>query len=314
VGVASGTDALRLALAAVGVSPGNEVITTPFTFIATANTISRCKATPVFVDIDPTTYNLDINLLEAAVTERTKAIVPVHLYGHSVEMDGVMAVARKHGLAVVEDCAQAIGARYRGRRVGSFGNAGCLSFFPSKNLGAYGDGGMVVTNDTGVADGVDLLRRHGSRKKYFAEVVGHNSRLDTLQAAILNVKLKYLDSWNESRRRAAVVYSQLLYGADVVSPSSAPHVEHVFHQYTIRAKRRDKLAEHLKKAGVETMIYYPTPLHLQPVYAHLGHKSGSFPESERACEEVLSLPIFPELTDSQIGRIAVEIRRFYSCA
>ena len=215
VGVASGTDALRLSLAAFGVGPADEVITTPFTFIATGNTISRSGAKPVFVDIALASFNLDTAQLDAAVTKRTKAIVPVHLYGHPAEMDDVMAVARKHGLAVVEDCAQAIGARYRGRRIGSFGNAGCLSFFPSKNLGGYGDGGMVVTNDAALASIIDLLRRHGSRKKYFAEVVGYNSRLDTLQAAILDVKLKYLDDWNAGRRRVAAAYEQMLAGSDV---------------------------------------------------------------------------------------------------
>lgn len=346
VGVASGTDALRLTLTALGIGPGDEVITTPFTFIATANTISHCGARPVFVDIDPRTYNIDPNKLEdllvgrsSVVLRRPKAIVPVHLYGQPADMDPIMELAERYGLFVVEDCAQAIGARYRSRRmtnderptddepssfvvghsssighwspVGSIGQAGCLSFFPSKNLGAYGDGGMVVTNDAALAEKVDILRRQGSKKKYHAEVLGFNSRLDTLQAAILGVKLKYLDAWNEARRRVAQRYNELLAGLPVTTPYESPDVYHVYHQYTIRAPQRDALAAHLKERGIGTMVYYPVPLHLQKLYADLGYGEGSLPASEAAAREVLSLPMYPELTEAQQYEIAEAIREFY---
>ncbi|MEM4203714.1 MAG: DegT/DnrJ/EryC1/StrS family aminotransferase [Candidatus Methanomethylicaceae archaeon] len=346
VGVASGTDALRLTLTALGIGPGDEVITTPFTFIATANTISHCGARPVFVDIDPRTYNIDPNQLEdllvgraSVVLRRPKAIVPVHLYGQPADMDPIMELAERYGLFVVEDCAQAIGARYRSRRmtnderpmgdehssfvvghsasighwspVGSIGHAGCLSFFPSKNLGAYGDGGMVVTNDAALAEKVDILRRQGSKKKYHAEVLGFNSRLDTLQAAILGVKLKYLDGWNEARRRVAQRYNELLAGLPVTTPYESPDVYHVYHQYTIRAPQRDALAAYLKERGIGTMVYYPVPLHLQKLYADLGYGEGSLPASEAAAREVLSLPMYPELTEAQQYEIAEAIREFY---
>jgi dTDP-4-amino-4,6-dideoxygalactose transaminase len=279
VGVATGTDALRLTLTALGIGPGDEVITTPFTFMATANTISRCGARPVFVDIDPRTYNIDQAKIEGAITERTRAIVPVHPYGQPADMDPIMELAERHGLFVVEECAQAIGARYRSRRttndeppktkdqpsslvvgpssvkvgrwsaVGSSGHAGCLSFYPTKNLGAYGDAGMVVTNDAAVAEKVDILRRQGSKKKYHAEVLGFNSRLDSLQGAILGVKLKYLDQWNEARRQIAQRNIELLSGLPVTTPYESPDVYHVYHQYTIRAPQRDVLAAYLKGTG-----------------------------------------------------------------
>ena len=311
VGVASGTDALRLALDAVGVGPGDEVITTPFTFIATANTISHCGATPVFVDIDPQTFNLKPELVAAAITVRTKAIVPVHLYGHPADMDSILQIAAKHGLFVVEDCAQAIGACYRSKRVGSLGQIGCLSFYPTKNLGAYGDGGMVVTNDSGLAERVDILRRQGSKKKYHAQFLGFNSRLDSLQAAILNVKLKYLESWTEKRREVAQRYNALLKGLPIVTPYEAPGSYHVYHQYTIRVPERDRLAEHLKKKRIGTMIYYPVSIHLQELYAGLGLSQGSLPVSEAASSEVLSLPMYPELTLEQQEEVAAGIREFY---
>ena len=343
VGVASGTDALRLTLTALGIGPGrfdklstrDEVITTPFTFIATANTISHCGAQPVFVDIDPRTYNLDPAGIEAAITERTKAILPVHLYGQPADMDPIMELAERHGLFVVEDCAQAIGARYRSRRktnderrtqgsddaslvggrwslVGSIGHAACLSFYPTKNLGAYGDGGMVVTNDAVLAEKVDVLRRQGSKKKYHAEVLGFNSRLDSLQAAILGVKLKYLDDWNKARRRVAQRYYELLAGLPVTTPYESPDGYHVYHQYTIRASQRDGLAAYLKECGIGTMIYYPVPLHLQGLYVSLDYGEGSLPASEVASREVLSLPMYPELTQAQQTSIAKAIRGFYS--
>ena len=311
VGVASGTDALRLTLAALGIGPGDEVITTPFTFIATANTISHSRATPVFVDIDLRTYNIDPATIEAAITEQTKAIVPVHLYGQSANMDPIMELAKAHRLYVIEDAAQAIGARYKGRRVGSMGHAGCLSFYPTKNLGGYGDGGMVVTNDAALAEKVDVLRQQGSKKKYHAEVLGFNSRLDSLQAAILGVKLNYLDEWNEGRRRAAQLYNDLLADLPVTTPYEAPDMYHVYHQYTIRAPRRDILAAYLKKRGIDTMIYYPVPLHLQGLYASLGYGEGSLPASEAASREVISLPMYPELTEAQQQEVPWAIREFY---
>jgi len=312
VGVASGTDALRLTLTVLGIGPGDEVITTPFTFIATANTISHCGARPVFVDIDPRTYNIDPAKIEVAITERTRAILPVHLYGQPADMDPIMHLAEKHGLYVIEDAAQAIGACYKGRRVGSIGHAGCLSFYPTKNLGAYGDGGMVVTNDATLAEKVDILRRQGSKKKYHAEVLGFNSRLDSLQAAILGVKLKYLDQWNEARRQIAQRYNELLSGLPVTTPYESPDVYHVYHQYTIRAPQRDVLAAYLKEQGIGTMVYYPVPLHLQGLYASLGYGEGSLAVSEAASREVLSLPMYPELTEEQQAGIAEAVRKFYA--
>lgn len=311
VGVASGTDALRLTLTALGIGPGDEVITTPFTFIATANTISHCGARPVFVDIDPQTYNIDPAAIQAAITRRTKAIVPVHLYGQPADMDPIMELAEAHGLYVIEDAAQAIGARYKGRRVGSIGHAGCFSFYPTKNLGAYGDGGMVVTNDAALAEKIDVLRRQGSKKKYHAEVLGFNSRLDSLQAAILRVKLKYLDDWNEGRRRVAQRYNEMLGGLSVTTPYESPDVYHVYHQYTIRAPQRDALAAYLKERGIGTMVYYPVPLHLQELYADLGYGEGSLPASETASQEVLSLPMYPELTEAQQQEVVGAIWEFH---
>lgn len=313
VGVASGTDALRLAMDALDIGPGDEVITTPFTFIATANTISRAGATPVFVDIEPRTFNLDPGRVERAITERTKAVLPVHLYGQPVDMGPIMELAARYDLAVVEDSAQAVGALYQGLPVCSFGAIGCLSFFPTKNLGAYGDAGMAVTNRPDLAGRLDVLRRHGGRVKYHHERVGYNSRLDELQAAILRVKLRYLEQWTAGRRRVAARYSELLAltGLPVMAPYVAPNVQHVYHQYTIRASRRDELQAFLKQRGIGTMIYYPVPLHLQEIYAPLGLGLGSFPEAERAAAEVLSLPMYPELADEQIDRIVRAIVEFY---
>lgn len=312
IGVASGTDALRLALTSLGIGPGDEVITTPFTFIATANTISHCGAKPVFVDIDPKTYNLDPHLIEAAITQNTKAILPVHLYGQPADMEPILALAKRHGLYVVEDSAQAIGACYKGRRVSSLGQVGCLSFYPTKNLGAYGDGGMVVTLDAVLAEKIDILRRHGGKSKYHADVLGFNSRLDALQAAVLGVKLNHLESWNEQRRRVAQRYNELLEDLPVVTPYEAPGAFHVYHQYTIRAEKRDELASYLKRSQIGTMVYYPVPLHQQGMYADLGYVEGDLPQSEKASREVLSLPMYPELTEMQQTQIATAIREFYS--
>ncbi len=313
VGVASGTDALRLSLAALGIGPGDEVITTPFTFVATANTISHSGARPVFVDIDPQTYNIDPAAVAAAVTPRTKAIVPVHLYGQPAAMDELLTIAERHGLAIIEDAAQAIGAEDRGRRAGSMGVVGCLSFYPTKNLGAYGDAGMVVTNDPSLADKLDVLRRQGGKTKYYHEVLGFNSRLDTMQAAILRVKLRYLDRWQEARREAACRYDGLLTaaGVPVTTPYVRPGVRHVYHQYTIRAPQRDELAEFLKQRGIGTMIYYPLPLHRQGLYKDLGMGEGSLPHAEAAGREVLSLPMYPELTAAQQEEIVAAVAEFY---
>jgi dTDP-4-amino-4,6-dideoxygalactose transaminase len=313
VGVASGTDALRLSLAALEIGPGDEVITTPFTFVATANTISHSGGRPVFVDIDPLTYNLDPDAVAAAVTPRTKAIVPVHLYGQPADMDAIMAIAQQHNLAVIEDAAQAIGAEYKGQRAGSIGHVGCLSFYPTKNLGAYGDAGMVVTNDAALADKLDVLRRQGGKTKYFHQVLGFNSRLDTMQAAVLRVKLRYLERWQDARRLVAQRYNALLAasGAPVVTPYVRPDVRHVYHQYTLRVPRRDALAEHLQQRGIGVMIYYPLPLHLQGLYNDLGMAEGALPHAEAAGREVLSLPMFPELTEAQQQEIVAAVVEFY---
>jgi dTDP-4-amino-4,6-dideoxygalactose transaminase len=312
VGVASGTDALHLALLACAIKPGDEVITTPFSFIATAEAITHCGAVPVFVDIDLRTYNIDPARIEAKITPKTKAILPVHLYGHPADMGSILELARKHNLKVIEDCAQALGASYKDKRVGSLGDAGCLSFFPSKVLGAYGDGGMVVTNNPEIAEKVTMLRNHGSQKKYFSSVPGFNSRLDELQAAILRVKLRHLDKWLELRRQKAALYSQLLGQIEGIQPPyEAPDCHHIFNYYTVRLDRklnRDGLQKHLSAQGIATAIYYPLSLHLQPVYKFLGYKLGELPESEKAQEEVISLPIYPELGDKEIEAIAKAIK------
>ncbi len=313
VGVASGTDALQLALLACDVGPGDEVITTPFTFIATAEAITRCGATPVFVDIVPSTYNIDTKQIETKITEKTKTILPVHLYGQPADMDTILQLAEKYGLKVIEDCAQALGAEYEGSKVGSLGDAGCFSFFPAKVLGAYGDGGMVTTNDPVIAEKVGMLRNHGSKEKYYHLIPGFNSRLDSLQAAILRVKLRHLDEWIERRRRNAELYSQLLGEINgIETPYIAPKSNHVFNYYTIRLRKnrgdRDKLREYLLSQGIATAIYYPLSLHLQEVYKPLGHREGEFPESEEAQREVLSLPMYPELATEQIEKIAALVR------
>lgn len=302
----SGTDALYLTLRALQIGPGDEVITTPFTFIATAEVINTVGATPVFVDIDPQTFNLDIELLAAAITDRSRAIVPVHLFGQPVDMTALMAIAESHGLAVIEDCAQATGAEWAGKKVGSIGHVGCFSFYPSKNLGASGDGGAVTTNDENIAAKMRMLKNHGMTNRYYHEENGMNSRLDALQAAILQVKLPYLDTWNAQRQRLAERYNQLLATVPgVKTPQELRGGKSVWNQYTIRVCRqepesqipyRDEVRSHLQQLGISCAVYYPIPLHLQPVYKNLGYQPGSLPVVEQVCQEVLSLPLFPELS------------------
>jgi dTDP-4-amino-4,6-dideoxygalactose transaminase len=311
IGVANGTDALVLALRALDIGPGDEVITTTFSFIASAECISLIGATPVLVDIDPRTFTMDPARLAEKITPRTRAIIPVHLYGQPAEMEAIQAIAERHRLAVVEDCAQATGATCGGRRVGSFGTFGCFSFFPSKNLGAFGDGGAVTTSDPVLAEKVRWIADHGSRIRYQHELLGTNSRLDSLQAAVLRVKMKHLERWNERRRQIAARYTAALGAAEgVTCPSDAPYgpSRHVYHQYTLRVPgRRDAVREHLAADGITAVTYYPISLHRQPVYASLGHPPGSFPHAEQAQEEVLSLPMFPELSDSAIDRICARV-------
>jgi len=309
VGVASGTDALRLALQALGVGPGDEVITTPFTFVASAETVSQVGAAPVFADIEPVTYTLDPAAVARKVTPRTRAIVVVHLYGHPADMEPLMALAREHRLWVIEDAAQAVGAMYRGRRVGSIGDVGCFSFFPTKNLGAYGDGGLVTTNDPAVADRVRMLRQHGSREKYVHALPGWSSRLDELQAAVLRVKLRRLDEWTVRRRLLASRYDRLLAGMPITSPRERPGDHAVYHLFTIRSRERDGLREHLSEQGIQTAVHYPMPLHQQPLYR--GGDGGGFPESEQASQQVLSLPLFPELRDDELDAVVAGVASFF---
>ncbi len=323
-GVGNGTDALHLALRALRVGPGDEVITTPFTFVATTEAIGIVGATPAFVDIDPRTFNMDPNRIEAAITPRTKAIIPVHLYGQPCDMDAIMDIARRKGLHVVEDCAQAIGATFKGRRVGSFGDAGCLSFFPSKNLGCFGDGGMVVSNNREVHERVEMLRRHGGKVKYHHCELGLNSRLDELQAAVLRVKFKHLETWTESRRQNAFRYNRLLNSLEGVQcprelsyhgpivpmvPPTAHNspIRGVYHQYTVLIDNREAVMQQLNQMGIGNMVYYPVPLHLQEVHANLGQGPGSFPLAEAAARRCLSLPMFPELTVEQQTQVVASL-------
>lgn len=301
VGVASGTDALILALAALGIGDGDEVIIPSFSFIATADCVSLLRATPVFVDINPATFCMDPDQLEAKITPQTKAIIPVHLYGQAADMDRILDIARHRNLTVVEDNAQAIGATYKGKKTGSMGEIGCISFFPSKNLGGYGDGGMIVTDSEVIYRRLHSLRAHGGTRKYFSVEQGWNSRLDEIQAAILRVKLRYLDLWAEGRRSRANLYDSLLTSVPgVITPRRTSSGTHVFHQYTVRVHNRDFVNKALSEHGVPSMVYYPVPIHLQPIYAGLGYKTGALPECEKASNEVLSLPIYPELTDDQV--------------
>lgn len=315
VGVASGSDALLLSLMALGVGQGDEVITVPFTFFATAGAVSRLGAKPVFVDIRPDTFNLDPQQLEQQITAKTKAIIPVHLFGQCAEMGAINAIARRRKVAVIEDACQAIGAMQDGVKAGGLGDTGCFSFFPSKNLGGFGDGGLVTTNDATLHEALAMLRVHGSRVRYVHEQIGINSRLDALQAAILRVKLNHLDRWTEGRRRNAARYERLFTEARLLDritlPVTQPGNFHVFNQYTIRAQRRDELKTFLKEQGIGTEVYYPIPMHVQDCYRSLGHKKGDFPVSEQAAAEALSLPVFAELTDEQLSHVVASVKAFY---
>ncbi len=299
VGVNSGTSALHLALLAAGVGPGDEVITVPFTFVATVAAIRYTGAMPVFVDIDPHTFTLDPAAIEAAITPRTKAILPVHLYGHPADMDPILAIARRHGLVVIEDAAQAHGAEYKGRRVGSLGDLGCFSFYPGKNLGACGEGGMVVTDHPHYTKTLRMLRDWGAERKYHHTLLGYNFRMEGLQGAVLRVKLRYLEDWTEARRAAAVHYNQLFQGSGVQTPEAMPWARHVYHIYAVRSPDRARWQASLEAQGIQTGIHYPFPIHLLPAHADLGYAAGAFPHAERAALEVLSLPIYPELTAAQ---------------
>lgn len=339
VGVSSGTDALLVALMAINVGPGDEVITTPYSFFATAGAIARLHARPVFVDCDPLTYNINPTQVEGAITERTRAIIPVHLFGQMADMNPIMEVARRHNLLVIEDAAQAIGSEYEGRRAGTIGDMTCFSFFPSKNLGGFGDGGMVMTNSDELAAQIKLLRNHGYAPKYHNKVVGGNFRLDAIQAAVLRVKLKYLDGWTEKRQQNSATYRRLFENAElsiqphipgvtnaasqgeavnqldkmsgVVLPFEAPNMRHIYNQFIIRSGRRDALLAHLKERRIGTEVYYPLPLHVQECFAPLGYRAGDFPMSERAASETLALPIYPELTESMMVAVVHAIAEFH---
>lgn len=319
VGVTSGSDALLACLMVENIGPGDEVITTPYTFFATVGAISRLGATPVFVDIDPVTYNIDTDQITDRITSKTRAIIPVHLYGQMAEMDPIMALAEKHGLIVIEDAAQAIGSECKGRRAGSVGHYGCFSFFPSKNLGAAGDGGMIVTNDAQRAEKLKVLRAHGSKPKYHHKVVGGNFRLDALQAAIVSAKLPHLDEWTAGRQRNAKLYDGLFAEAGLVGTARGtssivlPKVvmnRHIFNQYVIRSSQRDQLQAYLQRQGIGTEVYYPVPMHLQECFADLGYRTGAFPKSEGAAKETLALPIYPELSEGQLRYVVDCIRDF----
>lgn len=305
LGVSSGTSALWLALTGLGVGPGDEVITTPNTFIATAEAISFCGATPVFVDVDPETYTMDPDLLEPAITSQTKAIIPVHLYGQTADMDPILAVAKSHGLIVIEDACQAHGAEYKGRKAGSMGDAGCFSFYPGKNLGAYGEAGAVVTNNAELAERIRMLRDHGQSEKYRHAYIGWNDRMDGLQGAVLSVKLRHLNEWNTARRERAGFYDELLENLpNIMLPREAPYARHIYHIYAVRVPHRDKIIAAMHDRGIGCGIHYPVPIHLQKAYECLGCSRGSFPAAEQSAQEVLSLPMYPELTIEQLERVA----------
>ena len=323
IGVTSGTDALLLALMALGIGTGDEVVTTPYSFFATAGVIVRLGAKPVLVDIDPTTYNIDPAKITSVLTDKTKAIIPVHLYGQCADMTPIMDIAKRHNLSVIEDAAQAIGSEHRdGRRACSMGTIGCLSFFPSKNLGCLGDGGMAITNDSELAERMRILRVHGSKPKYYHKVIGGNFRLDTIQAAVLNVKLNYLDGWTKRRQENAERYELLFRQSGLVErgkvrlPEAVYRSEgvkhyHIYNQFVLRVERRDALMDHLKQKGIGAEIYYPVPFHLQECFQYLGHKKGDFPESERAANETIAIPIYPELTQAQQTEVVEAIATFY---
>ena len=315
IGCASGSDALLLALMALNVKAGDEIITTPFTFFATSSAVARLGARPVFVDIDPRTYNIDATKIEAAITPRTRALVPVHMYGQCADMDPLIEIGKRHGIPIVEDAAQAIGAEDRGRRAGSMGLLGCFSFYPTKNLGGAGDGGMIVASDDALAERLRALRVHGGVTEYLHTEIGINSRLDALQAVVLRVKLPHLDRWSNERRNKADKYNELFAEAnlpyEVVTPFIRPDGRHIFHQYVVRVPaHRDALMSHLSKCGIGTKIYYPVPLHLQDCFSYLGYKAGDFPESERAAQETFALPVYPELTTEQQSYVVDSFRSF----
>jgi dTDP-4-amino-4,6-dideoxygalactose transaminase len=308
IGVNTGTSALHLALLAANIGPGDEVITVPFTFVASVSAIYYTGATPVLVDIDPRTFTIDPAAIEAAITERTKAILPVHLYGQTADMDPILAIAERHGLIVIEDAAQAHGAEYKGRRAGSMGDMGCFSFYPGKNLGAYGEGGMVVTNSAAYTRTIRMLRDWGAEKKYQHVLKGYNYRLEGLQGAVLRVKLRHLEAWTEARRRAAARYDRLLSGSGVRTPEAMAYARHVYHVYAIRTGQRQEWQDALGARGIQSNIHYPIPVHLLPAFADLGYKAGQFPHSERAANEVLSLPMFAELSEAQSEEVCRALR------
>ena len=309
VGVASGTDALLLALRALEIGAGDEVIVPSYTFFATAGAVLLAGATPVCVDVEPHNYSIDVQQIPGRITPRTKAIIPVHLYGHPADMTAVMEIARTHGLKVIEDNAQAFGAEYRGRKTGSIGDVACLSFFPSKNLGGCGDGGMIVTNDDQIADRIRMLRSHGWRKKYFPEMLGYNSRLDEFQAAILRVKLRHIDEWGKRRRYLASKYTERFAGTSVTTPSEASDALHAYHLYVIEVDERERVQQQLKDQDIPTAVYYPQPLHLTAPLAEYGYHQGEFPVSEAASKRTLSIPFYPEMTEEQLSTVAGKVER-----
>ncbi len=310
IGCASGTDALQIAMMALDIKPGDEILTTPFTFVATTETIAILGAVPVYVDIDPKTFNIDVNKIESKITKKTKAIMPVHLYGQPCDMDEIMKIAEKYRLFVIEDAAQAMGSKYNDKMICTLGHIGCISFYPSKNLGAFGDGGMLTTNDEKLAEKIRMIISHGSKRKYYHETLGVNSRLDSMQAAILDVKLKYLDEYCEARYNAAMKYNEKFKGI-FQTPYIMPGVKHIFHQYSIRVKNRDKMMEFLKSNDIPSMIYYPVPLHMQEAYKY-DYKPGDYPVSEEIAKDIISIPMHTELTDEEIDFIASKVIEFNS--
>lgn len=312
IGVNNGTAALHLALMACGIGRDDEVIVPSFTFFATAEAVSALGATPVFIDIDPISYTVTASAIEKAITPRTRAIIPVQLYGQPADLDPILRLAEQHNLHVIEDAAQAHGAEYKGKRAGSIGHAGCFSFYPSKNLGAYGEGGAIVTNDEDLATRLRLLRDHGSTSKYAHAIVGYNFRMEEIQAAVLNVKLPHLDRWNNQRRAHAGAYNELLKDSGLVLPCEMDYAHHVYHVYAVQSDNRDKLQKQLAAAGIQTGVHYPIPIHLQPAYGLLGYTPGDLPATEQLSERVLSLPMFPELSHEQQGYVAAEIQKGHS--
>jgi dTDP-4-amino-4,6-dideoxygalactose transaminase len=309
IAVNTGTSALHLALLATGIGPGDEVITTPFTFLATVAAICYTGATPVFVDIDPVSYTIDVSQIESAITERTKAILPVHLYGQPADMDPILEIARRHGLTVIEDAAQAHRAEYKGRRVGGIADLGCFSFYPGKNLGAYGEGGIVVTSDPKHAQTIQMLRDWGQERRYHHVLKGYNYRMDGIQGAILRVKLRYLDAWTAARRSHAAQYDELLANTAVKTPATMPYSHHVYHIYAVRSQHREVLQTALQAQGIQTGIHYPIPVHLQPAYSDLGYQAGDFPHAEQVAQEVFSLPMYAELSSTQVSTVAEQLHQ-----